>query len=313
MDIAVQDQDNILYLFSHTGKLFWKKQLDGKIIGAIQQVDLYKNKRLQIAFRTQKSFMILDRNGNIVKPFNIKLPKNEHPLPLAMFDYDNNRNYRFVIAQDKSLFMYDGKGKRVNGFKIKKVDAQILSSPKHIRFQGKDYIVMPLDNNRLKIVSRTGQDRIKVKGKVNFSKNEIYSYLNTFATTDRSGSLIQVDTRGNLVTSSLGLSPNHKIDATTRSLVTLSDNNLNIKGVPVTLPFGSYTSPKIFYLNNTLYISTTDKEAQKVYLFFSNGTAVEGFPVYGNSAVDLSNSDKDKGLELLVASEDNSLLVYEIN
>ena len=313
MDIAVQDQDNMLYLFSNTGKLFWKKQLDGKIIGAIQQVDLYKNKRLQIAFRTQKSFMILDRNGNIVKPFNIKLPKNEHPLPLAIFDYDNNRNYRFVIAQDKLLFMYDGKGKRVNGFKIKKVDTQILSSPKHIRFQGKDYIVMPLDNNRLKIVSRTGQDRIKVKGKVNFSNNEIFSYLNTFATTDRRGGLIQVDTRGNLVTSSLGLSPNHKIDATTRSLVTLSDNNLNIKGVPITLPFGSYTSPKIFYLNNTLYISTTDKEAQKVYLFFSNGTAVEGFPVYGNSAVDLSNSDKDKGLELLVGSEDNSLLVYEIN
>ena len=94
LDIAVQDRDNMLYLFSNTGKLFWKKKLDGKIIGAIQQVDLYKNKRLQIAFRTQKSFMILDRNGNIVKPFNIKLPKNEHPLPLAIFDYDNNRNYR---------------------------------------------------------------------------------------------------------------------------------------------------------------------------------------------------------------------------
>lgn len=313
MDIAVQDQDNVLYLFSNTGKLFWKKELDGKIIGPIQQVDLYKNKRLQMAFRTQERLMILDRNGNIVKPFNIKLPKNEIPLPLAIFDYDNDRNYRFVIAQDKSLFMYDGKGKRVNGFKIKKVDAQILTSPKHIRLQGKDYIVMPLENNRLKIISRTGLDRIKVKGKVDFSDNEIFSYLNTFATTDREGNLIQVDTQGNQVSSPLGLSPNHKIDATTRSLVTLSDNNLNIKGVPVTLPFGNYTSPKIFYLNNTLYISTTDKEAQKVHLFFSNGKAVEGFPVYGSAAVDLSNSDKDKGLELLVSVEDNSLLVYEIN
>ena len=137
--------------------------------------------------------------------------------------------------------------------------------------------------------------------------------MNTFTTTDREGKLIQVDTRGNQVSTSLGLSPNHKIDATTKSLVTLSDNNLNIKGVPVTLPFGNYTSPKIFYLNNTLYISTTDKEAQKVYLFYSNGKAVEGFPVYGNGKIDLSNSDKDKALELLVSAEDNSLLVYEIN
>ena len=137
--------------------------------------------------------------------------------------------------------------------------------------------------------------------------------MNTFTTTDREGKLIQVDTRGNQVSSYLGLSPNHKIDATTKSLVSLTDNNLNIKGVPVTLPFGDYTSPKIFYLNNTLYISTTDKEAQKVYLFFSNGMAVDGFPVYGNGIIDLSNSDKDKALELLVTAEDNSLLVYEIN
>ena len=313
MDIAVQDQENILYLFSSTGKLFWKKQLDGKIIGPIQQVDLYKNKRLQMAFRTQDRLMVLDRNGNIVKPFNIKLPENENPHPLSIFDYDNNRNYRFVIAQDKSLLMYDGKGKRVNGFKLKEVEAQILSPPKHLRFQGKDYIVIPLENNRLKIVSRTGLDRIKVKGNINFSENEVFAFMNTFTTTDREGSLIQIDTRGNQVSSSLGLSPNHKIDATTKSLVTLSDNNLNIKGVPVTLPFGDYTSPKIFYLNNTLYISTTDKEAQKVYLFLSNGKAVKGFPIYGNAKIDLSNSDKDKALELLVEGEDRTLLVYEIN
>ena len=36
MDIAIQDQDNVLYLYSNTGKLFWKKQLAGKIIGPIQ-------------------------------------------------------------------------------------------------------------------------------------------------------------------------------------------------------------------------------------------------------------------------------------
>lgn len=313
MDIAVQDQENILYLFSNTGKLYWKKQLDAKIISPIQQVDLYKNKRLQMAFRTQNRLMVLDRNGNIVKPFNIKLPKSNQPLPLAIFDYDNNRNYRFLVTQDRSIYMYNGDGKRVNGFKLKKVDAPILSAPKHLRFQGKDYIVMPLENNRLKIVSRTGLDRIKVKGDIKFSDNEIFSYLNTFATTNREGSLIQIDTRGNKVTSSLGLSPNHKIDATTKSLVTLSENNLNIKGIPVILPFGNYTSPKIFYLNNTLYISTTDQEAQKVYLFYSNGKAVEGFPVYGNSAIDLSNSDKDKALEMVVTAEDNSILVYEIN
>jgi hypothetical protein len=109
------------------------------------------------------------------------------------------------------------------------------------------------------------------------------------------------------------LAPNHRIDATTKTLVTLSENIFNIKGIPVKLPYGNYTPPKIFYRNNTLYFSTTDTSAQKVYLFYSNGNPVSGFPVYGNSAAELDNSDKDKALEMVVASEDNSLIIYEIN
>lgn len=313
MDIAIQDIDHVLYLFSNSGKLYWKKQLPGKIIGPIQQVDLYKNNRLQMAFRTPERFIILDRNGKTVQPFEISLPKNNNPLPLSVFDYDNNRNYRFLLAQDQNLLMYDGKGKRVNGFSLKKTNSNIVSAPKHIRFQSKDYIVMPLENNRLKIVSRTGKDRVQVKANIEFSDNPIFSYLNTFTTTDQTGNLVQVDTKGNTVRSKLGLAPQHKIDATTKSLVTLSENKLNIKGIPVTLPFGSYTPPKIFYLNNTLYIATTDREADKVHLFYSNGEAVKGFPVYGSSMVDLTNSDKDKALEMVVTSKDNSLLVYKIN
>jgi len=313
MDVVVQDQDNVLYLFSNTGKLFWKKQLSGPIIGKVHQVDLYKNNRWQLAFRTADRLTVLDRNGKLVKPFDIKLPKSSNPLPLAVFDYDNNRNYRFLIAQDRNLYMYDNRGKRINGFTLKKVNADMISSPKHIRLQSKDYILIPLENNTLKIVSRTGKDRVNVKGKIAFTDNAVFSYLNTFMTSDQEGNLIQVDTKGNKVNSSLKLTPNHRIDATTKTLVTLSENILNIKGIPVKLPYGTFTPPKIFYVNNTLYFSTTDTSAQKVYLFYSNGNAVEGFPVYGHSTVDLANSDKDKALEMVVATENNSLLIYEIN
>ena len=313
MDVVVQDQDNVLYLFSNTGKLFWKKQLSGPIIGKVHQVDLYKNNRWQLAFRTADRLTVLDRNGKLVKPFDIKLPKSSNPLPLAVFDYDNNRNYRFLIAQDRNLYMYDNRGKRINGFTLKKVNANMITSPKHIRLQSKDYILIPLENNTLKIVSRTGKDRVNVKGKIAFTDNAVFSYLNTFMTSDQEGNLIQVDTKGNKVNSSLKLAPNHRIDATTKTLVTLSENILNIKGIPVKLPHGTFTPPKIFYVNNTLYFSTTDTSAQKVYLFYSNGNALEGFPVYGNSTIDLANSDKDKALEMVVATEDNSLLIYEIN
>ena len=62
MDVVVQDINNVIYLFSNKGVLYWKKQLSGPIIGDVIQVDLYKNRRLQMAFRTPNRFMILDRN-----------------------------------------------------------------------------------------------------------------------------------------------------------------------------------------------------------------------------------------------------------
>jgi len=88
---------------------------------------------------------------------------------------------------------------------------------------------------------------------------------------------------------------------------------LTIKGIPVKLPFGNYTRPKIFYINNTLYISITDLQAEKVYLYYSNGNSVGGFPIYGTSEADLSNADKDKSIELTVLSSDKEILIYQIN
>lgn len=311
MDIAIQDEQNVLYLFSNKGVLFWKKQLPGKILGPIVQVDLYKNKRLQMAFRTAERFMILDRNGKVVRPFDIKIPSGSSPQPLSVFDYDNSRDYRFVVNYGKTIRMYDRSGKIVKGFGLKSLPSPLQLPAQHLRFQRKDYLLFPLQNNTLKIVNRRGQDRVKVKEPIAFSANSFFGYLDTFTTTDSQGNLVQVDTKGNVIRVNLDLVAGHRIDATAKSLVTLSENILTIKGIPVQLPFGTYTPPKIFYINNTLYFSTTDTEAQKVYLFYSNGKAVGGFPVYGTSSADVNNADNDKNLELTVSAEDNGVLIYQ--
>jgi hypothetical protein len=93
----------------------------------------------------------------------------------------------------------------------------------------------------------------------------------------------------------------------------LTNNILTIKGIPVTLPYGRYNAPQIFYLNNIVYVCVTDVEAQKVYLYYSDGKAVSGFPVHGVSSIDLNNVDKDKALEFVVQGESKDLLIYQIN
>ena len=312
MDIVVQDENNVLYLFSNTGDLFWKKQLSGPVIGEIEQVDLYKNRRLQMAFRTPDRFIILDRNGKIVSPFNIKLP-TDIPQYLSIFDYDGNRNYRFLLNHGRKIEMFDNKGKRVLGFKLSSLQEPLLNPPKHVRFGNKDYIILQSLEGKIKIINRQGKDRITLKDNLETSTNPVFAYRNTFSTTNKSGFLVQIDKNGNLNKSDLGLKIDHKIDMTKKSLVTLSENKLVIKGIPVILPYGNYSSPRIHYLNNTIYVTLTEYETKKVFAFYSNGDSVGGFPVYGTSVVDISNADNDNALEMIVQTDEDELTIYQIN
>ncbi len=312
MDIAVQDVNNVLYLFSNKGVLLWTKKLDSNIIGEIKQVDLYKNKKVQMAFRTEKKFIILDRNGDIVKPFSINLQNSEKAQPISVFDYEKNNNYRFVLSQDKSIKMYNSNGKIVKGFNFIKADSNIINPPVHIRIENKDYIIIQESSGKLNILDRRGNSRINYKEKIDFSKNKIYRYLNTFTTTNNQGELIQIDEKGNLILSNLNLEKSHQIVSDYNSLITFSKNILTIKGIPITLPYGNYTKPKLFYLNKSLYVSITEKDENKVYLFNDNGLIIDGFPIYGNSTIDMTNSDNDKALEIIVQSDEDEFIIYEM-
>src|SRR5699024_9368757 len=106
---------------------------------------------------------------------------------------------------------------------------------------------------------------------------------------------------------------NHHIDATAKNIVSLSGNKLKINDKSVTLEFGHFTPPKIFYLNDKMFYNVSDTQNHRVYLLDSNAKLLPGFPVYGNSAVDIQNMDNQGGLELVVKGEDDSILIYAIN
>ncbi|WP_324720939.1 hypothetical protein [Salinimicrobium sp. HB62] len=311
MDIAVQDIDNTLYLISPEGKIYWKKRLDSRILGDVQTVDILRNGRYQLAFATQNKLHIIDRDGNPVNPFPLKF-RDDITQPLSVFDYGGKKDYRFVITQGNEVFMYDRKGRSVKGFTFSKTSSKITHPPKHIRIGSKDYIVIPEESGKLNILSRTGKTRVAVKENLDLTQNKWYEYQGNFISSNNSGQIINVTERGKISRNDLGLADNHRIVATEKTLVTLSDNELKIKGNSATLDFGLYTEPQIFYLNNKIYVSLTDLQANKVYLFDSNAALLPGFPVYGTSGIDLANTDKDPALELVVKGEKDEVLVYEL-
>lgn len=311
MEIVVQDVKNNLHLISNDGKVLWKKQLEGKLLGTVEQIDMYKNGRLQLAFATSNRVYVLDRNGKDVAPFPLKF-NDAITQPLSVFDYDNKRDYRLMVTQGKSVLMYDQQGKVVSGFNYKKAESTINTQPQHFRIGRKDYIVF-VQGNELEILDRIGKTRINVKNNISFSDDGIYLYENKFTATTIKGDLIQIDDNGKLSSLNLNLGEKHSLAATSKTLVTMSDNILKIKSNRVELDFGDYTAPKIFYLKDKIYVSVTDLQTKKVYLFDSLGKEVNNFPVYGNSSIELDNINNGKGLEFVVKGDSNSILIYQMN
>jgi len=306
-DIVVQDINNELYLISVNGKTLWKKRLDGPILGKVQEVDILRNGKKQLAFVTRNTFYILDRNGNTVAPFPKKF-KDDITQPISIFDYDRKRNYRFVITQGMEVMMYDRKGKIVSGFTFKKAGSTIVLAPQHIRLGNKDYILIAEANGKLNILSRVGKDRIIVNKTFNFSKIPIAKEGSNFVIITKENSKESISQTGKVSSKVLNVSDNYWFTTRGATKVTLDDNLLRINGKLVELPFGIYTKPNIFIANRTTYITVTEIQESKVYVYNKNGKLQSGFPVYGSSLAEIA-SVANKIL-LITQASDNEITVF---
>ena len=308
LDIVVQDAKNNLYLISKDGKVIWKKKIDQPILGKISQIDIYKNGRLQLIFNTKNKIYLLDRNGNNVKQF----PKTfNDPItqPLAVFDYDNNKNYRLLVTQGRELLMYDKNGKKVSGFKYKKSSNNISSKPKHFRILNKDFIVFKI-GNKIKILNRKGRERINVSDDVNFSNQNVFEYNNKLISTTADQKLVQIDINGVVNLSSL---KNLSLNSDGSNLVVLNENSIKLSSDIVNIPFGNYGSPQLLNINRNLLITIYDNQNNKSYLFNKNLILDTSFPIYSLIPMEIGDMNSDKKVEIIISNKNKFISCYTIN
>lgn len=311
-DIVVQDVANKLYVISSSGRVLWNKRLDAPVLGKIHQVDLLKNGKLQMAFATKKTFYVLDRNGKDVAPFPLKF-KDDITQPLAVFDYDKNRDYRFIITQGSSILMFDNKAKIVTGFTFKKAKSKIMLPPKHLRIANKDYIIVAEENGKLHILHRSGATRININSKFAFSESEIYNEEGMFVFLTSDNVKVSIDTNGKVNSQKLNTSSKLVWEIVGKTKVTLDDNILRINDNRIELPFGVYTNPKISVSNQRILVSITDLQQQRTYVYNSLGELVPNFPVYGTSIMDLGDATNNGKPNGVVKGEGNGIVLYELN
>ena len=304
-EIITQDNKHNLYLINKDGNIIWRKKLDSKIVGKVVQVDLYKNGRLQYAFVTEDSFIILDKNGNIVK--NIKHKKREKIIGLSVFDYDKNKNYRFLICYENDIKMLDSNMKKVGGFSTKNIKSEMTSLPKHFRIGSKDFLIINT-KNKILILDRRGNIRIDVNDELKSPTSEIYINQNSFVFMN-DNNLVQINLNGSTKINPLPLETNYSLVSSQNKLIYMTENIITINNQNFELKFGNYTNPQLFFDE---YISITELDLNRIFILKADGSSFDNFPIYGSSSIDVF-VEKNKNKLLVSVGEENEILVYSIN
>ena len=308
-NVIIQDDSNVLQMLSSDGKSLWKKELDGPILGKVAHIDIRRNNRKQLAFVTQNSLYVITNQGKDVGPFPIKF-RDKITQPLAVFDYENKRKYRFLITQSNRLYMYDSNAKIVKGFTFKQTASPIKHIPKHIRIGNKDYIVITEDNGKLHLLSRTGKERVNTKDIFNFSHIPVQKEGNSFIVITTNNEKKTITTQGKVSTQKLNISDAYSFQMFGRTKITLDDYLLRINGILIELPLGVYTQPQLMTHKGKQYILITETQENKIYLYNKDRKLVNGFPIYGSEEATMAYYKND--LLITTKGDDNELLLYSI-
>lgn len=330
-EVLVQDEENNLYLLTGDGKQLWTKQLGEKIISKIYQVDRYKNNKIQYLFNTQSSIYLLDRNGENVENFPVRL-RTKASNGLSVFDYDKNRKYRIFLAHaNKEIKCYDIRGKIVTGWNVMKTESKIATEILWLRKSGKDYLSFVEESGQVKILNRRGKDRIRVEEKLpagreyRFSDNEnveVCSYL----CTDSVGTIHQVNFANvKTVTPIKAYTENHRfyfqdIDADDYyDYIYLDEEEIDVFKLSKTKIF-DFSNGEIGHISSltyqqakNAYLALVDESSEKTYLINSLGAIVQGFPVVGSTPMVIEDLNMDGKPEMIIGDSEGNVYFYSFS
>ncbi len=157
-EFVIFKQDSTMDLLKANGKVLWSVELDGLPISDVEQIDLYRNGKLQYLFATAKKVYCIDRTGKNVENYPYTLPNKNKIETVSVIDYDGSRKYR-VVATDTTggIFVFNVEGENLKGWQPNQLKSKVGNPVSHIRVRGKDFIVALEKKGVLNLFNRRGK------------------------------------------------------------------------------------------------------------------------------------------------------------
>jgi hypothetical protein len=329
-EIFIQDLNNNAYLINAAGRILWKVPVRERISGSIYMIDYFRNGKYQLLFSGRNYLHLLDRNGNYVERYPVKL-RSAATNSLALLDYDNNRNYRLIIAgEDRMIYAYDRSGSVVKGWKPFRTNGTVRSEISWFRVSGKDYLVAA-DETSLYFIDRTGNIRLTLKEPVTKAQNSAIRLIPgsspSLVCTDPEGTVQQISFDGSVKKFSIRkLSGDHSFDIFDVNGDGFGEYIFIDKGI---LYLYNYNRAEIFtkefssdevggpinfvFSASDRKIGVFDINKKLIYLIDRNGDTMKGFPLRGASMFSIGKLSDNSGWHLIVGGTDRFLYNYKLD
>ncbi len=329
-EIFIQDMNNNAYLINAAGRVLWKVSLKERIMSTVYMIDYYKNGKYQILFSGKNHLHILDRNGNYIERYPVKL-RSPATNSLALFDYDNNNIYRLIIAgEDKMLYSYDKSGSVVKGWKPFRTAGFVTSEAGFYRISGKEFIVIA-DEASLYFLDRFGNIRLNLNDAVTKARGSAIRLTTgsnqSLVCTSPEGAVQNIFFDGEVNKFNPGsFSSDHSFDYfdidgdgfgeyifIDKGILYLYDHD---RKSMFTKDFGSdkLGGPINFIFSSTdRKIGVFDINKKLIYLVDKKGEVMNGFPLRGASMFSIGKLTSGNDWHLIVGGTDKFLYNYKLD
>ncbi len=331
--ILVQDVADNSYLISNTGQIQWKRKLEGRMQGEAHDIDALGNGKIQFLFNTPDNIYALDRKGNNVAGFPVKLT-SPAAGPVSLFDYDNNKKYRIIVCTgNKRVLEYDLSGNPVKDWQKPETMEKITCPLKHVTINDKDYLLAVDADGNLYAWNRKGETRIKFHHKLPPHLSSFYctgfaDMENTFIwAADSSGAVYRLSFTDELTRESyLSGSYRHisfaladlegkgSADLIFQAPEELYAYNIN-KSHIFRFSAGDTLSPQLFtftFADGKTRIGSLEPAHNRIYLWDSKGNVCNGFPLSGCLGFSIAEMNNDGQNYLVTGSGTNLVYVYSL-
>ncbi len=321
-EFIFQDKLHQLYLINADGKILWKKQLDNTIVGEIQMVDAFDSGKQQMLFVTQKRLFLLDRNGNNVDGFPVRLSAEPLCGP-AGIRYERGGDLRILVSEGRKVQNYTAEGQNTEGWNSPKV-GRLVTPIQLLQIGNKDYLVALTMGDTLMFLDRSGKERKKA---ISLDMRTKQRFLVTNGDLN-SSYVIAIDEIGNVIKMDFnGKQSPVSLPTDSNSTITINNSNdakYSVIGKDFYSSFDSDFNSVFEYLfpsniqASTKWLSEREElialsTGDDLYVMHAENGPLDRMPVSGDLRCLLIDVDQNEILELVSHDKDGTISCYQLS